>query len=312
MTLEGMETELGEYRLVDRIALGGMAEVFLGEAARPEAHGGAERVVVKRLLARHRADPDFVRLFMDEAKLSVKLRHAHIVRTYKAFKKGLDYFMIQELVDGASLGAVTARLRKKRLRLPPQAAVAVGVGLLKALDYVHRARLGEQHVRLVHRDVNPGNLLVGRDGRVKLTDFGVAEGEGVGAARVSGALRGTPAYMAPEQVHGGHVDPRSDLFSTGIVLWELFAGRDLFPGESEFETLRRVVEHQPAPPSVYAPDLPEAFDALCARALAKDPEARFPSAAHFGRALLEAAKAQGWGQGDSPLLGKAVVHALAP
>ncbi len=312
MALAGIETDLGDYLLEDRLAIGGMAEVYLATARDPAAHEGQARVVVKRLLPRYRSEAEFVRLFTDEAKLCVRLRHPHVVRTFKAFKRDLDWYMVQELVDGGSLATVMTRLSHKRLRLPPRAAVAILVGLLKALDYVHRARLGEKHVRLVHRDVNPGNLLLGRDGTVKLTDFGVAEGEGMGARRVEGALRGTPAYMAPEQVRGAHVDPRTDLFSAGVVLWELLAGRDLFLAESEFETLRRVVEHAPAPPSVYAGDLPPVFDELCGRALAKDPEERFPSAAALGRSLVSISKTLGWGAGDPALLATAVGHALAP
>ena len=311
MTLSGIETDLGDYTLLERIAVGGMAEVYLAAAHDPSAHGGADKVAVKRLLPSGRADQAFVDLFLDEAKLSVKLRHPNIVRTFKAFKKGLDYYMIQEFVDGGSLESVLQRLKRRHLRLPPQAAVAVMVGLLKALDYVHRARLGAQHVALVHRDVNPGNILIGRDGTVKLTDFGVAEGEGLGAKRVRGALRGPPPYMAPEQVRGQNVDRRTDLFSAGIVFWEMLTGRDLFRAEAEYETLRKVVEHDAAPPSVYAPKLPEAFDMISAKALAKSPEDRFPSAAHFGRDLILASKAFGWGKGDPVLLGQAVTHALS-
>jgi eukaryotic-like serine/threonine-protein kinase len=310
MALAGLDTDLRDYRLVDRIAIGGMAEVFLAEAADPAAHDGQARVILKRLLPKFRAEKAFVSLFMDEAKLCVKLRHPHIVRTFKAFKKGLDYYMVQELVEGASLATVMLRLRKRKLRCPPAAALALAIGLLKALDYVHRARLGEQHVRLVHRDVNPGNILVAGDGMVKLTDFGVAEGEGVGAERVEGALRGTPPYMSPEQVRGAAVTPTTDLFSAAIVLWEVLTGRDLFLGETQYETLRRVVEHEAAPPSVYA-DVPETLDAVLAQALAKKPEARYASATEFGRALMAVGRENDWGSGDKALLGTVVGHALA-
>ncbi len=307
--LQGIESDLGDLALEERIAIGGMAEVFLARVLEPSAFDGAERVVVKRLMPRFRAEARFVELFMDEARLCVKLRHPHIVRTYRAFKKDLDFYMVQEWVDGGSLSLVLSRLRGANLRLPPAAAVAVMVGLLKALGYVHKARLGDKHVRLVHRDVNPGNLLLSRTGAVKLTDFGVAEGEGIGAKKVEGALRGTPAYMAPEQVRGRRVDPRTDLFSAGIVLWEMLTGRDLFAVETEFETLRRVTEHEAAPPSVYA-KIPESLDRVVLRALAKDPEARFQSTTEFGRALVGAAKEAGWGSGDRNLLAAAVAHAL--
>lgn len=307
--LAGLETDLGDIQLEDRLALGGMAEIFLGTVQDPAEFGGAHKVVVKRLMARFRAENEFVKLFTTEAKLCVKLKHPNIVRTYRAFKRELDWYMVQEWVDGGSLGLVNGRLVGAELRMPPAATLWVMVGLLKALGYVHKARLGDQHVRLVHRDVNPGNLLVSVDGEVKLTDFGVAEGEGVGAPRVEGMLRGTPPYMAPEQVRGERVDPRTDLFSAGIVLWELLTGRELFSAESEFETLRKVTEHQAAPPSVYA-DLPADFDAVTAKALQRNPDDRFQSATEFGRALVGAAKTAALGTGDPKLLAAAVKHAL--
>ena len=311
MALAGLETDLKDYRIVDRLAIGGMAEIFLADVVSADKETEPKKVVVKRLLPRYRSEDDYVRLFMDEAKLCVKLRHPNIVRTFKAFKKGIDYYMVQELVEGASLDVLMRRLRKKQLRFPPSAAVSITKSLLQALDYVHRARLGEKHVRLVHRDVHPGNLLVGFDGSVKLTDFGVAEGEGVGARRVAGALRGTAPYMSPEQVRGRAVGPTTDLFATAIVLWELFTGRDLFLGESELDTLRKVVEHQAAPPSVYASDLPEVFDEMLLRALNKHPEERYQSAQEFGRALLSAAKTLKWSPEDRNKLGKMVGYALA-
>ncbi len=307
--LAGLETDLGDIQLENRLAMGGMAEIFLGTVHDPAEFGGASTVVVKRLMARFRAENEFVKLFTTEAKLCVKLKHPNIVRTYRAFKRELDWYMVQEWVDGGSLGLVSSRLSGAGLRLPPAATLHVMVGLLKALGYVHKARLGDQHVALVHRDVNPGNLLVSLEGAVKLTDFGVAEGEGVGSPRVEGVLRGTPPYMAPEQVRGERVDPRTDLFSAGIVFWELLTGRDLFGAESEFETLRRVTEHEAAPPSVYA-ELPQGFDAVAAKALQKNPDDRFQTATEFGRALVGAAKAAMLGSGDPALLASAVKHAL--
>jgi len=302
-----MENDLGDLVLTRRIAMGGMAEIYLAEAKDPKLFGGASQLIVKRLMPRFRAEPSFVKLFTGEAKLCVKLAHPNIVRTYRAFKKELDWYMVQEYVDGGSLAQLSGRLAQASLRLPPKAIVTVMVGLLKALGYVHKARLGATHVQLVHRDVNPGNLLVSMKGEVKLTDFGVAEGESLGAERVQGALRGTPAYMSPEQVRGQTIDPRSDLFSAGIVLWELLTGRELFADETEFETLRRVAEHVPAPPSVYA-QTPVSLDALVAKALSKAPEDRFESSVEFGRALIKVSKEAGWEGGDQAALAAAVQH----
>ncbi len=278
--------EVGEYRLLDKIAVGGMAEIF-----RAEPVAGGERLVLKRLLPQHRSDPRFVERFVGEAKLCVKLRHPNVVRTQKLFKKGLDYFMVQELVDGASLRAVLDRRRAAGAPLPLGATLQALSGLLSALDYLHRARLGDEKVQIVHRDVGPANLLLSRAGEVKLTDFGVTEASLHPESKAEhGALVGTPAYMSPEQVRGRPLDARSDLFSAGSVLYECLAGRPPFEAEVEFELLQQVTEAAPPP---LPPSPPAPLRAVVAKAMAAAPEARFQTAAELRKSLLAAGQAAG-------------------
>ncbi len=280
--------DLPGYELLGRIAVGGMAEIH---RARPtEGERAGQDVVLKRLHPQFRAERAYVDLFVDEGKLAVKLRHPNVVRTYKVFKNGIDIFMEQELVDGTTLRALLDRAFASE-PLPLGAAVHAVAELAKALDYVHRAKLGEAAVSLVHRDVNPANLLVARDGAVKLTDFGVAEGEGLGAKKVSGALRGTLGYMAPEQVVGREVDRRADLFGLGVILWEAAANRPAFEGDSDFAVMEAVRDARIPLLRQARPDAPELLEKILRKGLHKDPAHRFQSAAEWLKAvaMLEAA-----------------------
>ncbi len=285
--MEVFPIDVGEYRLMGRLAAGGMAEIF-----RADPVAGGESVVLKRLRPQFREDPAYVDRFVGEAKLCVKLRHPNVVRTHKLFKKGPDYFMVQELVDGLSLRGLLDYRRRLRTPLPVAASLRVCTGLLSALDYVHRAKLGDEDVSVVHRDVNPANVLLDRGGGVKLTDFGVAEASLHPELHAEqGALAGTPAYMSPEQVVGGALDPRSDIFSAGSVLYECLANRPPFGGEAEYEILSSVKEAKPAPLKLEGKGaaLREAVET----AMARDPAGRFPTAAAFHKALLAAAQTLG-------------------
>src|SRR4051794_16234874 len=175
-----------------------MAEVYQAKARTdtPRSAGEPDDVVLKRLLPVYRNDAGFVKQFVDEAKLTVRLRHPHIVRTFRCFKAGIDYLMVQELVSGRTLAFMQDAFVKAGTPMPPAAATYIVVCLLKALDYIHRAKIGEGGATIVHRDVNPANILLSIGGDVKLTDFGVAEVEGMMRGD-SGALRGTIAYMSP-------------------------------------------------------------------------------------------------------------------
>lgn len=289
------ESELGGYQIVGRIAVGGMAEVY---QARPmpntqRSPGEPDDVVLKRLLPAYRNDGAFVKQFVDEAKLTVRLRHGHIVRTFRCFKAGQDYLMVQELVAGRTLAYMQELLAKSGSAMPQPSAVYVVYCLLKALDYVHRAKVGDAGATIVHRDVNPANILLSVQGEVKLTDFGVAEVEGMMRGE-AGALRGTLAYMSPEQVMGLAVDHRSDLYSAGVILWELLANRRLFTGEGEAEVMHKVRDARVPNLSSLVPDLPEYAAQIVRKAVFADRNKRFQTATEFLRTLEILAKRNDW------------------
>lgn len=289
--------ELGGYEVIGRLAVGGMAEVYQARA-RPTTQrspGEPEEVVLKRLHPSFRADAAYVKAFVDEAKLTVRLRHPNIVRTFRLFKAGQDYLMVQELVSGRTLGFMQGLLMKVGTAMPPEACCYIAWCLLKALDYLHRAKVGENGANIVHRDVNPANILLSVAGDVKLTDFGVAEVEGLMQGE-AGALRGTMAYMSPEQVLGLPVDSRSDLYAVGVILWELFANRRLYgtEGGGEAELMHRVRDARAPLLSSVDPGLPDYAVRVVRKALFADKERRFQSATEFIKALEVLAARAGW------------------
>lgn len=301
------ETELGGYQIVGRLAVGGMAEVYQARSkpGGQRSPGEPDEVVLKRLLPAHRNDGAFVKHFVDEAKLTVRLRHPNIVRTYRCFKAGPDYLMVQELVPGRTLGFMQELLAKAGTAMPPSAAVSIVHSVLKGLDYIHRAKVGEGGANIVHRDVNPANVLLSVQGEVKLTDFGVADVEGMMRGE-AGALRGTLPYMSPEQVLGHPVDARSDLYSAGIILWELLTNRRLFSGDGEAELMHKVRDARVPAVSAIAPEVPEFAAQITRKALFADRTRRFQSAGEFLKALELLARREGWPLGAEalkPLLG---------
>lgn len=294
---------VGDYRLVRRLAVGGMSEVWLADALSGALAG--RTLVVKRLLPALRNLPDFVERFRAEATLGASLSHPGLARAFALFEHGSDLFLSQELVGGETLSLLSAAARKSGSRLAPEAALHAVAGLVSALEYLHGARL-------VHADVHPDNLVARPDGTVTLIDLGLAQRlspDGT-VASPDGALRGTPAFMSPEQVKSRPLDARSDLFSACVVLWELLANRPLFAAETEFETLRRVRE-LPAPPlRAVWPEAPTVLERLLVRGLAKDPLQRFQGAAELAEALHRAALREALTDGKSALARE--VARLAP
>jgi len=289
------ETDLGGYQLVGRLAVGGMAEVYQARAREgtQRSQGEPDDIVIKRLLPSYRNDAGWVKQFVDEAKLTVRLRHPNIVRTYRCFKAGMDYLMVQELVSGRTLQFMMDAFRQANTPMPLPASGYIVHCLLKALDYIHRAKVGEGGATVVHRDVNPANILLSVAGDVKLTDFGVAEVEGLMRGD-AGALRGTLSYMAPEAVLGQAVDHRADLFAAGVIMWELFTGQKLFPGGSEMELVHKVRDCRVPPAHQLNPDVPPQASAIVRKALQADRSLRFQTAAEFLRALEILSRRYGW------------------
>jgi serine/threonine-protein kinase len=282
-----LESELGGYAIVEKLAIGGMAEVY-----RARAGAGTQRstdeppdVVLKRLLPQFRANQAYINAFVQEGKLCVRLKHANLVRTFKVFKKGMDYFMVQDLVDGRSLGAIHERARGRGIPVGVAGAVFAVRELVRALEYVHKLRYGEGPAATVHGDINPANLLVARTGEVKLTDFGVAMPEGSPAHGEGGTVRGTLTHMAPEQVLGKPIDRRADLFSAGVILWELLANRQLVDAKNEYDAMQRSREARVPLLSTLRSDLPDLLVQIVRKSVFSDPALRFQEAGEFANAL---------------------------
>ena len=268
--------------------------------------GESSDVVLKRLLPAYRNDGAHVKHFVDEAKIAVRLQHRNIVRTYRCFKAGADYLMVQELVPGRTLAYFLELLREAGTPMPLPAACYIAWCLLDALGYLHAGIGATPALPLVHRDVNPSNVLLSVNGEVKLTDFGIAEFDGRPRAE-PGALRGTVAYMSPEQVLGDSVDVRSDLYAVGVILWELVANRRLFAHASELDLLPRVRDAQVPLLGTVRGGVPDYLARVVRQATFADRERRFQTAGDFTRALQLAAQRSGWPltvEALNPLLGK--------
>ncbi|MEW5742889.1 MAG: serine/threonine-protein kinase [Myxococcota bacterium] len=273
---------LGKYLLGERIGVGGMAEVFRANYS-PE--GGFEKTVaVKRVLPAYAEDQDFVALFRQEASLCSRLNHPNIVQVLDFGRFADTYFLAMEYVEGLTLKRLLDAHRGRGLPLP--AVTYVGHELLRALDYVHhRTDTDGKPMKLVHRDVNPPNVLVSRLGEVKLTDFGIARAQRAARVTQAGLIKGKPGYLAPEQLEDGELDGRTDLFAVGITLHELLTGVELFSrGISERELLE-VYELPIRPPSKVRPEVPKELDEIVLRLLERDIARRTPRAGIAADAL---------------------------
>jgi hypothetical protein len=278
---------VGRYAIFDRIAAGGMAAVHVGRLA---GEGGfARTVAVKRLHPQFALDPDFVAMFLDEARLAARIRHPNVVPTVDIVTSEGELFLVMEYVEGESLAALLRALRQKGERPPVDLVAGTLAQALQGLHAAHEARndLGEP-LGIVHRDVSPQNLLVGVDGVVRVLDFGVAKALGKQHTTREGQLKGKLGYLAPEQVLGHPVTRQSDVFAASVVLWEALTGRRLFSAETEGRVLQSILEGGSVPPSRHAPEVPEALDRVVMRGLAKEPADRFESALAMAEAVEQA------------------------
>lgn len=267
----------GQYILLEKVGSGGMAELFKAKKIGIE---GFERVLaIKRILPHLSSDEEFIDMFIAEAKLVARLNHKNITPVYDFGKIGQSYFIAMEYIRGKDLRGILKRCKGKNIRLPVALAVFIAKEVASALSYAHRQKdnMG-RNLNIIHRDVSPQNILISYDGDVKVVDFGIAKA-GAHSKTTTGVLKGKLSYMSPEQAWGKPIDHRSDIFSLGVVLYEMLTGESLFKGDSEINTLERVREARVEPlPSSINTDLPSEIEAKMLKALAKDVTGRYQNA----------------------------------
>jgi serine/threonine-protein kinase len=280
-------TLLSRYRIVRKLAEGGMGVVYLARAE--GAAGFIKPVVLKLVLQKLSTQPQFVGMFVREAQILAQLRHPGIVDVIEFGEEDGAYILVLEYVAGYQLREWSVYLKRKQRSVPAELCIQIAISVLDALHHVHTQILPDgTPLGITHRDVSPSNVLLSIEGYAKLVDFGVARMEADTLYRTSGGgFRGKLAYSAPEQFEGGEATPKSDIYSCGVVLHELLLGKNAFAGQTQAETLQRALHHQPDSVHGARDDAPDEIDAVLARALAKKPQDRYASAAEFAQALRQ-------------------------
>jgi eukaryotic-like serine/threonine-protein kinase len=277
----------GSYQLLKRLATGGMAQIYL--ARRPGSDAPDKLLVLKRILPHLSENDEFVRMFLDEARIAARLAHPNVVQIYDLGAEGDTFFIAMEYIHGVDARRLWKRAETSSRPLPVPLVCRILLEASAGLDYAHKKTdASGRPLGIVHRDVSPQNILVTFDGGVKVVDFGIAKAADQATVTRSGVLKGKYSYMSPEQASGQRVDRRSDVFALGVVLHELLTGGRLFKRSSDMLTLSAVAECNVPVPSQVAPRVPPELDAIVLKALAKDPEARYQHAQELQRAL------EGW------------------
>jgi len=278
------ERPWGRYAVYGEIASGGMATIDYGRLLGP--HGFARPVAIKRLHPHFAKDPEFVTMFVDEARMSARLHHANVIPTLDVVEGPGELALVMEYVHGETLATLLDLARARDELVPVPVAVTLLAGVLHGLHAAHEAvddRGAE--LRLVHRDVSPQNVLVGQDGVPRVLDFGVAKAIGRLRTTPSGEIKGKLAYIAPEQLCGAEVDRRADVYGASAVLWETLTGRQLFAGPNESVIVHAVLNQVVAAPSSETPDVSAALDRIVMRGLSRSADERFASAREMALAL---------------------------
>jgi hypothetical protein len=267
---------VGRYTLHQEIATGGMATVYLGRMVGPARFSPV--VAVKALHPHFAREPEFLRMFLDEARLAARVRHPNVVPVLDVHEQG-DLFLVLEYIHGESLARLLESARADRRPVPLPIASAIACDVLRGLHAAHEARdESGSPLGVVHRDVSPQNVLVGVDGVARVFDFGIARAAGRLTMTREGQIKGKLGYMAPEQLRGEAVTRQADVFSAGIVLWQMLTGERLFAGDAEANVIEQVLFRPIPPPGHHRDGLPEGLDAIVLRALARDVAQRFATA----------------------------------
>jgi serine/threonine-protein kinase len=275
------------YTITERLDQGGMAEVFRGVAE--SLQGFKKAVAIKRILPSLTQNPKFVSMFLDEAKLSLYLQHANIVQVFDIGCTDESYFLVMEFVNGCNLKALQERLKQRSRRMEIAHAVYLMLECCKGLNYAHNLENPETHepLSIVHRDISPPNILLSKNGEVKLVDFGLAKANSQIESTDPGVVKGKFSYLSPEAASGRQVDHRADIFAVGIILWEMFTGRRLFYGDTDYQTVELV--RQARIPSLAAlnPQIEQELEAIVRKSLARDPDDRYQHADELGDSLAQ-------------------------
>jgi len=281
---DGQPATLGRYELVDKLAVGGMAELY--KARVRGAHGFEKPLVIKRILPHLASDPQFVEMFIDEAKITARLTHPKIVQVHDFEQDGDQLYIAMEFVEGTDVLRLVRKCMAAKTPLPAALAIHVAMEVLDALDYAHgvKATSGED-LGIVHRDISPGNVMVSKDGHVKLADFGIARAAERSYKTQTGTLKGKYGYMSPEQIIGKPIDGRSDLFSVAVVLAELLMFRRLFTAPNDLDVLLMVRDVNLKRLDQYGKHIAPDLRAIVDHGLQRGADQRFQSAAEFRDAL---------------------------
>lgn len=277
-------TPFGRYELVRKVATGGMAEIWLARQVGPA--GFARQLVVKSILPELAIDPEFVTMFLDEARLAANLVHPNIAQVYDFGEVDGTYYIAMELVRGPNLKRLAWYAEKKKTPIPFEIAAKLIASAAEGLDHAHRL-LGPdgEPLAIVHRDVTPGNLVAAYEGECKVLDFGIAKAQQRATQTMAGVVKGKYAYMAPEQIDGKPVDARADVWGLGATLYELVTGQRAFPADGELELVQQICDHDVKKPSEVRSDVPPLLEEILCNALARDKERRYKTARAFGEAL---------------------------
>lgn len=277
---------LGRYQVIDRIASGGMAEVFLGRAV--GVMGFQRLVAIKLIHSNFTRDRDFVNMFIDEARIAMHLHHRNIVQVFDLDSERETYFIAMEYVHGVNLFNMYGRFADQGRWVEPTVALYLVAEIAKGLHFAHTRTSPDGHaLGIIHRDISPQNILLSFEGEVKITDFGIATAAERLHETAAGIVKGKYAYMAPERLQEKPVDARADVFSLGVLMYELLAGENPFAGRSAVATIKNVLGKVVPPPSTRGALVGHRLDEICLRALHKDPDQRYPSAHALAHAVTE-------------------------
>ncbi len=279
-----MAQQQQRYKVLEKIASGGMAEVFRAESAGLE--GFKKTVAIKRVLPHLSEKKQFIGMFLDEARVSAQLSHSNCVQVFDIGVGDNTYFIVMEYVDGADLKGLIEHRKKVNTPFPVEEACLICVRICEGLAYAHELTDNNgESLHIVHRDMSPPNVLITRFGEVKIVDFGLAKANSQLEKSEPGIIKGKFSYLSPEAAQGLPVDAKTDIFAVGIILWELLAGRRLFMGETDLETVRMV--QQARVPSIrqFNPKVSVELERVMMKSLAGDPAARYQTARDFGRDL---------------------------